>query len=485
MREIKIIDTTLRDGHQSLWATRMTTPMMVPVLDKIDKIGYDSVELMAMAHFDSCVRYLGEDPWERIRLVNEKITSTPTSAWMRSKNLIGFDMFPDDLVELMVDKMIDNGIGKIAVFDGLLDIDNMVGSLNRAKKKGAQTVGALVFSESPIHTDELYKKKTKELIAKTNVDSVMLKDAGGVLTPDRVKTLVPAMKEILGDIPLEIHSHCLTGLAPLVYLEAVNAGVDIIHTAVSPLSNAASQPTTQTMVKNLRDMGYQVNVNDNLIDGVSSHFMEVAEFEGFPIGHANEYDAFHYKHQIPGGMLSNMVSQLEAAGIADKYDEVLEEISRIREELAWPIMVTPFSQLVGTQAVLNVMNGERYKVVPDEVKRYVLGHYGELIAPINGNIIDKVVESGSKNVKLTETKEAFVPELRKRFPNMSDEERILRYLIKGNHVDTMKKAGPIQTDYNIKEDSIVSIMKKLTEKNDVSYISLANGKRKIQLGVNK
>src|SRR5699024_182209 len=325
------------------------------------------------------------------RIVNEKITNMPTVAWMRSKNIIGFDMFPDDLVNLMIDKFVDNGIGKVAVFDGLLDINNMAGSLNHAKKRGAETVAALVFSESPIHTDELYVKKTKELINRTDVNSVMLKDSGGVLTPERVRTLIPAMKKVLGNIPLELHSHCLTGLAPLVYLEGVKAGVDVIHTAVSPLSNSSSQPTTQTMVKNLRDMGYKVNVNDQLIDEVSSHFTRIAEEENFPIGRANEYDAFHYKHQIPGGMLSNMISQLKAAGIENRYNEVLEEISRIREELAWPIMVTPFSQLVGTQAVFNVINGERYKVVADEVKKYVMGHYGELISPIDQNIKDKII----------------------------------------------------------------------------------------------
>lgn len=484
MREVKIVDTTLRDAHQSLWATRMTTPMMYPVLDKINDVGYDSIELMAMAHFDACVRYLDEDPWERIRLVNEKITSVPTVAWIRSKNLIGFDMFTDDLVCLMVEKMVENGIGKIAVFDGLLDIDNMKVSLDHAKKIGAQTVGALVFSESPIHTDELYRQKTKELIEKTAVDTVMLKDAGGVLTPERVKTLVPVMKEILGDIPLELHSHSLTGLAPLVYIEAVKAGVDIIHTAVTPLSNGASQPTTQTLVRNLKDMGYQVNVDEQLINKISKHFTNIAIDEGLPLGEAVEYDAFHFKHQIPGGMLSNMVSQLESAGIQDKYDEVLDEISKIREELAWPIMVTPFSQFVGTQAVLNVMNGERYRVVPDEVKKYVLGHYGELISPIDSNIVDKIVENGSQDILEPKQDKEFVQELRRIYPNMTDEERILRYLIKGNHVDRMKKAGSIKIDNDFINDSVLSLIKQLTEQNDLQFIKIANGKTKVKLGAN-
>jgi len=485
MKEIKIIDTTLRDGPQSLWATRMSTPMMLPVLEKINEVGYDSVELMAMAHFDACVRYLDEDPWERIRIVNEHIKDVPTIAWIRSKNLIGFDMYSDDLVELMVNKMVDNGIGKIAVFDGLLDIDNMVVSLNAAKERGALTVGALVFSESPIHTDELYREKTKELITKANVDTVMLKDAGGVLTPERVKTLVPVMKEVLGDIPLELHGHSLTGLAPMVYIEAVKAGVDIVHMAVSPLSNGASQPTTQTVVKNLRDLGYKIKVNDRLIDEISEHFFKVAETEGFPIGQVAEYDAFHYKHQIPGGMLSNMVSQLEAAGIADKYDEVLEEIGRIREDLAWPIMVTPFSQLVGTQAVLNVMNGERYKVIPDEVKKYVLGHYGKLIAPIKQNIVKKIVENGSKSITVKKNEGKFVPELRNRYPNMTDEERILRYLIKGNHVDRMKQAGPINTSNELLDNPVVTLMKNITNNKNYSYVSVSNKGTKIRLGALK
>lgn len=485
MRKIKIIDQTLRDAHQSLWATRMTTAMMYPVLDQINKAGYDSLDLMAMAHFDSCVRYLREDPWERIRLVSEKL-DMPIGGWMRSNNLIGFEAAPNDLVGLFVDKMVDNGITRITAYDGLLDNSNIIDALKQTKKLGVQAIAAFVYCDSPIHTDELYVNRITELLKEVDVDAIMLKDAGGLLTPDRIRTLIPAMKKAIGNLPLEVHSHCSTGLAPLVYLEAVKHGADAIHTGVAPLANGCAMPSVQTLTKNLRDLNYDLDINDNMISEIESHLKTVAEIEGFPEGTAMEYDAFHYKHQIPGGMLTNMYYQLEQAGISDRYDEVLNEISVIREELAWPIMVTPFSQLVGTQAVLNVIHGERYKFVPDEVKKYVLGHYGELIAPIDENILDKIIENGSKDIPLKRPQlPDVVPQLRKQYPDATDEERLLRYMIKGSHVDEMKKAGATNTDYNIMTDSISGIIKTIIDQKDFGYVQINNSALKLKLGAMK
>src|SRR5258706_651823 len=394
MREIKIMDTTLRDAHQSLWATRMTTPMMLSVAGQMDRIGFDGIELMAMIQFDVCVRYLKENPWERLRLMRQKITRTPLQGMIRSKTLTGFDVVPNDLRLLWADRLIANGIRMISVFDALADLDNIVYILQHAKEIGAYTVGTLVFGHSRVHTDELYVQKTKKLIERAGVDAIKLKDPCGLLTPERIRTIVPAMKKVMGDVVLEVHCHSMTGLAPLVYLEAAKLGADQVQCAIAPLAHGPSQPAVQTTARNLREMGFTVNLDDALIDEVSVQLRKIAEHENKPMGAPMEYDAFHFEHQVPAGMISNFKSQLAQAGLSNKLDDILHECVQIRRELGWPIMVTPFSQFVGTQAVFNVVNGERYKIVSDEVKKYALGYYGKLLAPVEPNVLDRIIENG-------------------------------------------------------------------------------------------
>ena len=255
-REIKIIDTTFRDAHQSLWATRMRTEHMLGIAETMNSIGFHHIDMMAPIQFDVSVRYLKEDPWERVRELHKAAPETNFRALIRSKNIAAFDFLPDDVIDGWVDQLYDNGFRVIGAFDGLNDVSNIVRCLKRAKKLGAYTFGALSFCESPVHTDELFVKTAIELIDKANVDAIMLKDAGGLLTPERIRTLVPAIKEVIGDRPLELHSHCLTSLCPLVYLEAVELGCDILHTSIAPLANGAAQPATQTIVKSLRELGY-------------------------------------------------------------------------------------------------------------------------------------------------------------------------------------------------------------------------------------
>ena len=461
MKEIKIVDQTLRDAHQSLWATRMTAAMMLPVLDKIDSIGFDSVDLpTGGVHVDVSVRFLKENPWEKIKLLCKGLSKSQSYGTIRNRSGTSFDVIPEDIPLLWIERLIANGLKRFRMYDALFDQGIIINQLKYAKSLGAYTVGALAYGLSPVHTDELYAEKARELIDLAGVDALMLKDAAGLLTPDRIRTLVPALKKVMGDRPLELHSHCITGLAPLVYLEGVRLGVDQIHTSIAPLANGAGQPATQTMVRNLRGMGYQLNVNDALIDEVGEHFRKVAIQEGKPLGIPMEYDAFHFEHQVPGGMQSNFKAQLEQAGIYDKLDEVLNECVLIRRELGWPIMITPFSQFVGTQAVLNVLSGERYKVVPDEIKKYVLGYYGKLLAPVEPNVLDKVIENGSHKIALKpEQPGAGVPALRKRFPNMSDEERLLRHSYAGTQVDDMFATGPLKTQYSFEKP----VMRLLTE----------------------
>jgi oxaloacetate decarboxylase alpha subunit len=269
----------------------------------------------------------------------------------------------------------------------------------------------------------------------------MLKDAGGLLTVDRIRTLIPALRKVVVGRPIELHSHCLTGLAPLVYLEGVKLGCDQLHLSISPLANGAAQPAVQTVVRNLREDGFHVDINDDNIDRISEHFKGIAEREKKPVGVPVEYDAFHYKHQMPGGMLSNFREQLKIAGLSHKFHELLEECARVREELAWPIMITPFSQFVGTQAALNILHGKRYAIVPDEVKKYVLGYFGKLLGPVDPDVMDRIVANGSANIPLhPKPLDPVMPNMRKRYSGASDDELLLRVMFAGNQVDEMKAA---------------------------------------------
>jgi len=454
MKRIGIIDQTFRDAPQSLWASRITTSMMLPVAEKMDRIGFEYTDVGGSgAIVDVAVRHLRENPWERTRLLRERITRTPMAFAVRSRNDIAFKIVPQDIQFLWIERRIkgSSGLRVMRLNDPLQDLDNIVPALKYAKELGAYTVGALAYGLSPVHTDEMYKAKAKELIARADVDAIMIKDAGGLLTPDRIRTLVPALKSVIGDKTLELHSHCMTGLAPLVYHEGVKLGVDQVHTSIWPLANGNGQPAMQTMVRNLREMGYRIDTDDRLVEEVSEHFIKVARQDGKPLGTPGEYDAFHFEHQLPGGMISNFKSQLADIGMQHLLPEILHEAARIRGELGWPILITPFAQIVGIQAFLNVTNKERYKVVTDEVKRYVLGHNGRLLAPVDPNVLDKIIANGSAAIgPKQEEPPPGVPALRKKYPNISDEERLLRYSYAGTQVDDMLANPAPMTDYEFK-----------------------------------
>lgn len=461
MRSIPFVDTTLRDAHQCLWATRMRTAHMLPVAEQMDNIGYQRIDLAGTIQFDVCIRFLKENPWERMRLMRQRMTKTPLSSFTRSKNLVSFDVLPDDIVGLWVERLVANGFREVGSFDGLNDVDNMLASIDVARKLGVKTFGALSYSLSPVHTDELYVRTAKALVERDKVDAIWLKDAGGLLTVDRIRTLVPAVKAVIGEAPLELHSHCTTGLAPLVYLEGIAAGADRIHASIAPLANGNAPPAVQSTAANLRALGFKVDLDDTLIAEVSEHFRRIAEIEGKLVGAPQEYDAFHYEHQLPGGMLSNFRVQLAEVGLSDRYQQLLEECARVRNELGYPIMITPFAQLVGTQAVVNVVQNERYKIVPDEVKKYALGYYGHLLAPVEPNVLDRIIANGSPHIALKPTPlPPAVAKLRAQYPTASDDERILRFMFAGTQVDDMLAAGAMQTDY-VFEKPLVRLVREL------------------------
>jgi len=486
MKEIRFIDTTLRDGHQSLWATRMRTAHMLPIAPLLDEAGFMAAELMGTVHFDACLRYLREDPWERIRLLSGVLPNTPLRALIRSKSLTSFNIVPDSVIKLWIERCAANGIRHLMIFDALHDWNNLSQSVPIAQAVGIQVVVPLVYSLSPVHTDEFYSQKTAEMMRTLKPDYVMIKDSIGLLTPERVKTLVPTIKGEIGDLPLEMHSHCTTGLAPLCCLDSVELGVEIIDTCVSPLANGPSHPSIENMMMNLKRLGYAPKVDGDRVRKIAEHFRYVAKREGKPMGAPVEYDAFQYIHQVPGGMISNLEFMLSERGMAHRLEEVLEEVSVIREEWRYPVMITPFSQLVGTQAVLNVLLGERYKVATEEGIRYVLGHYGKTPAPIDPNVLDKM--SGlpeAKGLLNWEQPQPSIEELRKEIgrPGISDDELLLRVLFPEEHVEATISAGPIKKDYPRGDKPVMALIHELSRKKDLSYIRVQ--KEAFSLSLNK
>lgn len=478
MKEIRFVDTTLRDGHQSLWATRMRTAHMMPIAPLLDQAGFMAAELMGTVHFDACLRYLREDPWERIRLLSEALPNTPLRALIRSKSLTSFNIVPDSVIKLWIERCAANGIKHLMIFDALHDWNNLSKSVPIAQAAGIQVVVPLVYSLSPVHTDEFYARKTAEMMRTLKPDYVMIKDSIGLLTPERVRTLVPTIKAEIGDLPLEMHSHCTTGLAPLCCLDSVNLGVDIIDTCVSPLANGPSHPSIENMIMNLRRLGFRPKADKEAVEKIAEHFRYIAKREDKPMGAPVEYDAFQYIHQVPGGMISNLQFMLSERGMAHRLEEVLEEVSVIRKEWGYPVMITPFSQLVGTQAVLNVLLGERYKVATEEGIRYVLGHYGKTPAPVDQNVLDKMTSlSEARDLLNWEQPQPSIQELRTEFgrPGISDDELLLRILFPEEHVEATIAAGSIETNYPRGDKPVMTLIHELAKQKDTSYIDVQKG----------
>jgi oxaloacetate decarboxylase alpha subunit len=479
---IRIVDTTMRDGQQCLWATRMSTAMMLPVAERMDQAGFDAIELVGAVQFDAAVRYLKEDPWERLRLIRQRIRRTPLQALIRSKCVLGFDLQPDDISNLWVERLVANGIRRFVAFDGLHDLDNLVASLKHAKALGAYTTGWLTFSDSPVHTDELYVLKAREFIDRAGVDAVMIEDASGILTPERARTLVPKLKQAIGPVSLGLHSHGLLGLPQRTYLEAVALGVDNLYTCIPPLADANAPPSVLTTVQNLRYRGFDVGVDVATVEAVAAHFEAVAARDDKPRGRPMDFDASSFGHQIPGGVLSNLTAQLKAAGLAHKLPEVLEECSRVRAELGWPIQVTPFAQLIGVQATLNVIRGERYAVVPDEVKKYALGYYGKLLAPVDPDVLDRIIANGSQYISREPRRpEPALPALRKRYPGASDDELLLRHSFDPAIVDAMLQNKPDYAAYGIAEKPILHLLREIATRPPVNRVAISKGDLSIEL----
>jgi pyruvate carboxylase subunit B len=390
MAPVKLTDTTLRDAHQSLIATRMRTRDMLPIAEKMDEAGFFSLEVWGGATFDSSIRYLNEDPWDRLRALKKAIRKTPLQMLLRGQNLVGYRHYSDDIVVKFVEHAAESGIDIFRIFDAVNDIRNMEVSIKTAKRTGAHVQGTVCYTVSPVHPIPLYVSIAKQL-EEMGCDSLCIKDMAGLISPQNAFDLVSALKEEIS-IPIDLHSHCTSGMAPMSYMFACEAGVDILDTAFSPFAWGTSQPPTETTVAALRGTPFETGLDLLLLTEIKKYFEELKEkYRGILDPISERIDTNVLKYQIPGGMLSNLVSQLKEQNALDKYEAVLAEMPRVREELGYPPLVTPTSQIVGTQAVLNVLMGERYKVVPKEVKDYVKGLYGRTPAPISREIITKIL----------------------------------------------------------------------------------------------
>ena len=431
-KAIKICDCTLRDGQQSLIATRMRIEDMLPILSKMDEVGFSAVEVWGGATFDSCLRYLKEDPWERLRKFRSAFKNTKLQMLLRGQNILGYKNYPDDVVEAFVRKSIENGIDVLRIFDALNDTRNLRTAVNAAKKEGGHVQLAISYTLSEVHTLEYYVKLAKEL-EELGADSICIKDMAGLLLPKPAYDLVKALKETV-KVPIEVHSHYTSGVASMTYLKAIEAGADIIDTDMSPLSMGTAQPATEVMVAALKGTEYDTGLDDTLLKEIGDYFKPIRE-EALDSGLLSpkmlSVDIATLLYQVPGGMLSNLVSQLKNANAEDKYDEVLKEIPRVRADLGYPPLVTPSSQIVGTQAVLNVLMGERYKMVPKETKDIVRGMYGKTPVPISEEIRKKII--GDEEPITCRPADLLEPQLAKSEAEMKDykekDEDVLSYAL--------------------------------------------------------
>jgi oxaloacetate decarboxylase alpha subunit len=466
MKRFGFVDVTLRDAHQCLWGTRMTTAMMTPILADIDRCGYDTINILGGAVFDVCVRYLHEDPYARVKLLCERLR-TPTDALTRGQSLYTFELFPDDVVELNAKVLAKLGIRIFTVYDALNDNRNLESSIKAGREAGMKINGWMTYTLSPVHTDAYYVARTKELV-QLKSDILCVKDPTGLLTPERGRTLFPALVKAAGKVPVQLHSHCQSGLAPEVYQIAIQSGFTHGYTASEPLANGASLPATEEIVARARSLGVKTSVNPKALKAVADYFRWLCVREDKPCGTVAKYDPALYEHQIPGGMISNLRYQLQTMKIEHRLPEILEEAAQVRKDLGYPIAVSPFAQYIVTQSVLNVVQGERYKTIPDEIRKYAVGYYGKVAAPLAPEFLERLNAKGKDFVteRPGEHIKPWLPRLRRELPGASDEDLLLAAFYDRKLLEPLKKPQP---EYRFETKPLAELAGWLAQRRDIEY----------------
>lgn len=432
VQRVQFVETVLRDANQSLIATRLPYSKFEAILPTMDKAGYYACECWGGATFDVCLRYLHEDPWERLRKIRAKMPNTKLQMLLRGQNVLGYSHYPDDFVRMFVRKSVENGIDIIRIFDALNDTNNLKVAMEATVKAGAIASGTLSYTTSPVHTQKKYVEMVKEL-KEMGASTICIKDMAGIMGPKEAYDLVSAIKDAAPELPIDLHTHSTTGLAFMTYLKAVEAGVDIIDTAISPFSGGTSQPATETLAYALRQLGYEVDLDDKCTKKIADYFKVVRDDyikDGTLMPKSMATDTQCLTYQIPGGMLSNLLSQLKQVNALDRFDEVLVETPKVRKDMGYPPLVTPTSQMVGVQAVRNVLDGQRYKSVSKEIKAYCRGEYGHTPAPIDPEI-QKMILGDEKplTVRYADTLEPVVDKTREKLGDLArSDEDVLSYI---------------------------------------------------------
>ena len=440
---VEIVDTTTRDGNQSLWsATGLTTPDVLDIAPTMDRVGFRALDFTSSTHMSVSVRFHHEDPWERIRLVSEAMPETPLNFITTGMRFISWTPAGEDVIRLVFRCVARNGIRRFQIAEPSNDPEALLRLARMAREEGVEeVVVGLTYSISPVHTHAYYLERARAVSGSEHIDRLYLKDPGGLLTPDAVRELIPGFMEAVSPRPVELHSHCTISLGPLAYVEGLKAGTRTLHTAVAPVANGTSNPSCENTLHNLEAEGYSHGLDTDALGEVSEHFRELAQRKDLPLGRPVEYDSAYYRHQMPGGMVTTTKRQLQEIGKPELFDATLEEVTRVRAEMGYPIMVTPVSQFVATQAVMNVIYEERWSKVSNEMIRYFHGHFFEPAAPVDPEVADKVL-SMPRAAKLKDVEPLSLEGAREKFGDtISDEELLLRLTMPAEQVDAMVTEG--------------------------------------------
>jgi oxaloacetate decarboxylase (Na+ extruding) subunit alpha len=458
MADLQLLDVSIRDGNQSLWgAMGFTTPQILSIAPVVDRVA---------------VRTHRESPWERIRSTHAAMPNTPLQFIGTGLRFVSWEGQHPEFMQLVYDRLVANGISRFVVLDPMHDVEALLESARMIKKAGAaEIIAALTFTISEVHDDIFYAKLAAQVSKSPHIDRAYIKDPSGLLTPERARTLIPAVRFQLDDMPLEFHSHCTIGLSALSYMSAAELGVEVLHVACGPLANGSSLPSAQRVVTNLRELGHAVNVDDRALAAVSDYFTRLAEAENLPAGIPQEYDASFLRHQVAGGVMTTTRRQLAELALEDKFPELMREVIQVRTELGYPIMVTPFPQIVCSQALYNIIGTERYGSVSDQVIRYVLGKFGRSTVPVDADVKDRILSRPRAKELAAEPPPSPPQELRKRFnPGISDDEFLLRAVMPAEEVDAMLAAGPARRSYNPDMQPIFRLLRELQRRPAASDI---------------
>jgi oxaloacetate decarboxylase alpha subunit len=482
MAHVEFLDETMRDGQQSLWGMRMQAGMALPVSPLIDRTGFRVIDLAGSSLMEVLIKHAQENPWEGLDLLVNSMPRTRLRGGMRSNASVTFGVTPDALMDLWMTQLNEHGLRSFWIYDVLYNIDKMHRLAKVAKQYGSEVAGSIMFVMSPVHTDEYFADKAGQLAASPDIDTILLYDTAGVLEKERLQTLVPAIKAKIGNKPLEFHANNILGLSGKAYLDAIDLGVNILHTASRSMANGPSVPSTESVVKNLEVLGHTHSLDKSLFKPVEEHFRAVGKAAGFLVDQYNEYDVLAVHHQIPGGMTGTLKAQLAQHNMSDRLDDVLEETAKVRRELGYPGMATPFSQLVGTLAVLNVVTGKRYSVIPDEVIQYAAGYYGETVAPIEGDVLDRIMSSSrAKEVLANPPAQPSIEDLQKQFGTTDPDELILRALVPEPALAAMRAAGPVKQDYPLLSTPELDQVRKLMKVANLPLVQIRSAQMELTL----